>query len=420
MGEKAVERLRHEWALEKFRVRWTRAIDSEVGFWFGRLSPDPEINERTDSRERLREWLLSGAAPWAYDDMCVYLEKSGSRGNRTSLHILNTGSGPFTPKELVCENMSYEGEKSLIPRTSPLRFAGGRAGGEDADLPLCSGGVEEGHGGGGTPATTKCRKDDGFFTGDLFDGLAPPVADAGKAAAPSAGWMSSFWASMGSEEGSTTNATSDGAAVEDHQAKEATAVEAEDTEVPAPSDETETGLSSTKTIDLRVPITSADGLGKYYLQLYDGFDMYDRTSCWSHHNMSPPTNLPVQCHVEELSRCFPVNHFDELLHVTRPKGLVLLRHAQNEGVPGEFRVGLHQWAFDVAVKEYVTRPVVGFTSPQRVGRGHFIIWNPELRLDVTEYLLKQNLVSEIVADLVPHPSGNAAPDEKFVWVDIVK
>lgn len=47
----------------------------------------------------------------------------------------------------------------------------------------------------------------------------------------------------------------------------------------------------------------------------------------------------------------PLIGIQELLHVTRPKGLVLLRHAQNEGVPGEFRVGLHQWAFDVAVKE---------------------------------------------------------------------
>lgn len=72
------------------------------------------------------------------------------------------------------------------------------------------------------------------------------------------------------------------------------------------------------------------------------------------------------------------------------------------------------------VKEYITRAVVGFSQPQRIGRGHFIIWNPELRIDVTEYLLKQRLVDEIITDLVPHPSGEAQADEKFVWVDIVK
>ena len=35
----------------------------------------------------------------------------------------------------------------------------------------------------------------------------------------------------------------------------------------------------------------------------------------------------------------PVAGLRQMLHVTRPGGMVLLRHAQNEGVPGEFRVG---------------------------------------------------------------------------------
>merc|ERR1711904_732801 len=52
-------------------------------------------------------------------------------------------------------------------------------------------------------------------------------------------------------------------------------------------------------VELRIPITSADGLAKWYLQLYDQFDM------------TPPTHLPQQCAVEELhERCFPLNHFD--------------------------------------------------------------------------------------------------------------
>ena len=31
-----------------------------------------------------------------------------------------------------------------------------------------------------------------------------------------------------------------------------------------------------------------------------------------------------------------------------------LRHAQNEGVPGEVRVGLHQWAFDIDIKQNIS------------------------------------------------------------------
>ena len=54
------ESLRHAWALDKFRIRWTRAIDSEVGFWRRRLSFDPEINDKVLSMERLHRWLEVG------------------------------------------------------------------------------------------------------------------------------------------------------------------------------------------------------------------------------------------------------------------------------------------------------------------------------------------------------------------------
>ncbi|CAD7936914.1 unnamed protein product [Amoebophrya sp. A25] len=426
-GENAVEAvldLRHKWALQKFQIRWTRAIDSEVGFWYGRLSPDPETNLRIDSRARLQEWLQSGAAPWAYDDMCMYIENCGSRRNRTSLHILNAGSGPFAPKQLTCKDLSWpDGDFSRLLKTSPIRLKQTR----DQAGTVCVSGTEEGYGGGGLQdggAAKKCKSVEEFQSIFDDDGAAGGnVDDTGSPSDAGSSWGSMGSALLASMTGGDTSPDDVNALREDTAGSESkAAIRSPTAKGISVRTEQEATLS-----ELTIPITSADGLGKYYLQLYDGFDMV------------PPTNLPVNCHVEKLSECFPVNYFDithmrnaldhvfnpligihEMLHVTRPRGYVLLRHAQNEGVPGEFRVGLHQWAFDVDVREYVTRPVVGFPSPQRVGRGHFVIWNPELRLDVTEYLLSHNLVSEIVADLVPHPSGNAAPEEKFVWVDIVK
>lgn len=161
--------------------------------------------------------------------------------------------------------------------------------------------------------------------------------------------------------------------------------------------------------NMSIPITNADGLAKYYLKLYDDYDL------------QVPTNMPVQIPVEELYKSFPANYFDvthmcnaldhvfdplvglkQLLHVTRPGGVVVLRHARNEGVPGGFRVGLHQWAFDV--------------DPET---NHFIMWNPELRVDVTDYLQRNQLATQVNTRLVPHP-GNGSMETPFVFVDLVK
>jgi len=98
----------------------------------------------------------------------------------------------------------------------------------------------------------------------------------------------------------------------------------------------------------------------------------------------------------------PLLGIRQMLEVTRPGGWVLLRHARNEGVPGQFRVGLHQWAFDV---------VQGSSSAR------FVIWNPQLRADVTSWLLETGLALEVRTELRPHPGG---ADEDYVWVDIKK
>jgi len=158
-----------------------------------------------------------------------------------------------------------------------------------------------------------------------------------------------------------------------------------------------------------VPIVSADGLARFYLRVLD-------------ENGFMPPYTPVQCPAEELHMCFPPGHFDvvhmrnaldhtfdpllgveRMLHIVRPGGWVLLRHARNEGVPGKFRNGLHQWGFDVASKSNAT---------------HFVIWNPELRADVTAHLLGMGLAAEVRSELRDHPSDDAPPGERYVWVDI--
>jgi hypothetical protein len=98
----------------------------------------------------------------------------------------------------------------------------------------------------------------------------------------------------------------------------------------------------------------------------------------------------------------PLEGILQLLHVTKPGGFVLLRHAQNEGVVGKFRVGLHQWAFDVDDS----------TPP------HFIVWNDVVRVDVTERLTA--LGHSVTTELKDHPSDDAPEDAFFVWVDIQK
>merc|ERR1712048_1156978 len=170
-----------------------------------------------------------------------------------------------------------------------------------------------------------------------------------------------------------------------------------------------------------VPVVSTDGLARFYLGIYDDY------------GLDPPF-VPQQCPVEELHRCFPQDHFDvvhmrnsldhafdpllgirRLLHVAKPGGWVLLRHARNEGVPGQFRVGLHQWAFDA-----ITMTDATSTNSLAEDQVHFLIWNPELRVDVTEYLLSSRLAAEVRTRLRDHPSPDAPEDEKFVWVDIRK
>jgi len=163
--------------------------------------------------------------------------------------------------------------------------------------------------------------------------------------------------------------------------------------------------------DQSVKVIAADGLARFYLKVLD-------------ENAMEPPFLPVQCPVEELHLCFPAGHFDvvhirnaldhsfdpvlgieRMLHAVRPGGWVLLRHARNEGVAGKFRNGLHQWAFDVE------------NSGASV---HFLIWNPDLRIDVTKHLLTNAYAAEVKTRLLDHPSDDAPEDEKYVWVEIRK
>lgn len=163
-----------------------------------------------------------------------------------------------------------------------------------------------------------------------------------------------------------------------------------------------------------VPVVAADGLARFYLRLMDEQGLVP-----SHNHM------PFQCPVEELHTCYPPGHFDvahmrnsldhafdpllgieRLLHVVRPGGWVLLRHARNEGVPGKFRNGLHQWAFD--------------TRDDAAGNRSFFVWNPELEVDVSAHLLQRGLAAEIRTELRDHPYPDAPPDEKYIWVDIRK
>ncbi|KAF4667063.1 hypothetical protein FOL47_003789 [Perkinsus chesapeaki] len=155
----------------------------------------------------------------------------------------------------------------------------------------------------------------------------------------------------------------------------------------------------------RVQVDSADALGRYYARILDDL------------RLTPVSKPPHPCPVEELWRCYPANYYTvthmvnaldhaydpmaglrQLLHVTAPGGYVLLRHAQNEGVPGGFRFGLHQWAFTVD------------------SRGHFIIWNPSGKIDATKAL---DGIADVEAELRTHPSGNVS-DTKYVWVDMRK
>ncbi|KAF4677475.1 hypothetical protein FOL47_001290 [Perkinsus chesapeaki] len=163
-----------------------------------------------------------------------------------------------------------------------------------------------------------------------------------------------------------------------------------------------TPLSTMDCGGLMVDIISTDPLGVHYAALYDVVDppIYGRQypSPW------PSERVSMAFPVEYFSLVHMLNSLDHsfsplvalyhLLHITKPGGTVLLRHAQNEGRQGDFRNGLHQWAFTVE-------------------NGSFIIWNHNARVDVS--------VAEVTASLVPHPTS-AVPetDTMYVWVDMVK
>lgn len=69
----------------------------------------------------------------------------------------------------------------------------------------------------------------------------------------------------------------------------------------------------------------------------------------------------------------PVLIVEQMLAVVRPGGKVVLRHGRNEAVVEDY-VQLHQWNFDL-------------------DEGHFVIWRPGQRTDMTERLAGSARVS---------------------------
>jgi len=47
---------------------------------------------------------------------------------------------------------------------------------------------------------------------------------------------------------------------------------------------------------------------------------------------------------------------------------------------------------------------------------HFLIWNPDLRADVTNHLLSTGHAAEVKTRLLDHPSDDAPEDEKQHWL----
>lgn len=55
-----------------------------------------------------------------------------------------------------------------------------------------------------------------------------------------------------------------------------------------------------------------------------------------------------------------------------------------------------------------------FPSPSTSGASvHFLIWNPDLRIDVTKHLLTNAYAAEVKTRLLDHPSDDAPEDEKY-------
>ncbi len=92
----------------------------------------------------------------------------------------------------------------------------------------------------------------------------------------------------------------------------------------------------------------------------------------------------------------PVAGIFQLLFVTKVGGRVVLRHAENEGLPGSFIFGLHQWAFT--------------TSPDQ---REFVIWNPQRVVNVSE---KLRGIATVTTRKEPQPGG----DGVSVFVEITK
>jgi hypothetical protein len=177
------------------------------------------------------------------------------------------------------------------------------------------------------------------------------------------------------------------------------------------------------TENIRTEVHSSDALARTYMALFNIFDY------------SPPARVSP-CAAENLLDCFPPEYFNmvymrnaldhawdplegirQMLAVTRPGGFVLLRHADNEGVAGSFRCGLHQWAFTVELSESAHE----LTSEQidrgvRSVNGDFIIWNPSIRINVNRELAE---VADVFAYMHVHPSFNET-DTRYVNVDIRK
>lgn len=270
-------------ALTRARLRWTRRLNSEVGFWHILLDmkgEDKELDRSEEDAGLARQWVETGNVRWLWDEashVCgrirdVQLSTTGAHGQP---RLLNTGSGPLAPPPLDCASEGFD------------------------DLGV-------------------------------------------------------------------------------------------------------------------VPVFASDGLGRFYLKLFDDLGIQ-------------PPRVTAQCPVEELRRCYPRHHFDivhirnaldhtmdplhglrQMLQITRPGGWVLLRHARNEGSPGQFQVGLHQWSFDAT------------DGPD--GRLHFMIWSPALRADVTRVLLQEGLAAEVRTELRPHPGREAeeGAENEYIWVDIRK
>lgn len=107
-----------------------------------------------------------------------------------------------------------------------------------------------------------------------------------------------------------------------------------------------------------------------------------------------PRFRPIKCDAEKLVEKFGENRFDmafchnaldhcydpvlaieQMLAVVKPGKTVRLEHVQNEGVREDY-VGLHQWNLAAESQQEALSDA----------DAHFVVWNPQSRIDVTERL----------------------------------